>query len=191
MLTLTAGAAVAAMGTAGIALTPRPSPAPTPVTRTVPVDRASITVTASSTLAQDGTVTYTAANTLDGNPTTAWNSDGRRDGKGPGIRLSYAFAQPIDLREITVRNGYQKVLRRPGKAPQDLYPLNERVHRLRVVTDAGRWTWNLADTRTPQTFTDVVGRTRSVRLEIVTVYPSKSYPDVALSEVSFMSALPR
>ena len=67
----------------------------------------------------------------------------------------------------------------------DLYPANERVHRVRVVTDAGTWTWDLADVRAPQAFAGAAGRTASVRFEVVSVYPSTTYADVALSEVSF------
>jgi hypothetical protein len=177
-------------GIGGIALALRPEPATAPVSeRAAPVDRASVTAAASSTQTADGGSTYTAANTLDGDPATAWNSNGRRDGAGPGIRLTYTFTHPVALRGITVRNGYQKVRRRAGHAPVDLYPANARVHRVRVRTDAGSWLWDLADTRSPQTFTGASGRTSRVRLEIVSVYPSRDYPDVAISEVGFTSAL--
>jgi len=159
--------------------------------RVLPVDPAGVTVSASSTQHDDGDISYTAANTLDGDPATAWNSDGARDGKGPGMTLTYTVAAPIELHSISVLNGYQKVRPRPGRSALDLYPLNARVQRLRVVTDAGAWFWDLADTRSAQTFTRAAGRTGRVRLEIVSVYPSATYPDVALSEVSFTSSLPR
>jgi hypothetical protein len=182
---------VLAGGAGAVLLTMRPDPVP-PAARTagraVPVDRASVTATASSTQSPDGTITYAAANTLDGDLSTAWNSDGAK-GRGPGTTLTYTFAQPVDLRDITVHNGYQKVRTRPGKAPLDLYPVNQRVRRLRVVTDAGSWAWELADTRAAQTFAGAAGRTGSVRLEIVTVYRSTTYPDVALSEVAFTAGL--
>jgi hypothetical protein len=152
------------------------------------VSRTDITATASSTQVTEGGVSYGAANTLDGDLATAWNSDGAKDGKGPGITLGYTFAHPIDLRGIVLRNGYQKVRQRPGRAPLDLYPVNERLHRVRVVTDTGTWTWDLADVRTPQTFTGAAGRTGSVRFEIVSVYASTTYPDVAVSEVAFTAA---
>lgn len=162
-----------------------PPVSPPVVAGAVLVDLGSVTATASSTQVREGETTYTAANTLDGDPSTAWNSLGRRDGPGPGISLTYTFAEPIDLSDITVLNGYQKVLRRSGRLPVDLYPRNGRVRRFRVVTDAGRRTWDLRDGRAAQTFSGAPGRTRSVRLEIVAVYPSPTYPDVALSEISF------
>jgi hypothetical protein len=190
-------AAVLALGSAGagVALALRPDPAasgPAAVApRVVPADRAAVRATASSTQASDGDISYSAANTLDGDATTAWNSNGTKDGKGPGIALTYTFTAPVSLRDVTVRNGYQKVRPRPGRSALDLYPLNARVRRLRVVTDAGAWLWELTDSRSAQTFTRAAGRTGSVRLEIVSVYPSATYPDVALSEVSFTSTLPR
>jgi len=184
-------AAVSA-GVGGIALALRPAPEPPRATALdIPVDPSSVTATATSTQAADGSTTYTAANTLDGDPATAWNSNGRRDGKGPGIALTYTFARPVALRAISLRNGYQRTRQRPGRSPVDLYPVNGRVRRLRVVTDTGTWTWNLADTRAQQSFAVGAGRTGSVRLEILTVYSSKTYPDVAISEVGFTSALER
>lgn len=189
----TSGAGILALvlaGLGGLALAERRAPASARVpARAVPVDRASVTATASSTQAPDGAVTYTATNTLDDDPTTAWNSNGTRDGKGPGISLSYTFTRAVDLRDITLRNGYQRTRQRAGKPPVDLYFENARVRRLRVVTDAGAWSWDLADTRTPQTFAGAAGRTGSVRLEILAVYPSRTYPDVAISEVGFTSSL--
>jgi hypothetical protein len=194
---LAAVAAALALGSAatGGVLALRPDPAASaPVavaTRVVPVDRAAVRATASSTQSPDGDITYAAANTLDGDVTTAWNSNGKKDGNGPGIALTYTFTTPVSLRDVTIRNGYQKVRPRPGRTALDLYPLNARVHRVRVVTDAGAWVWDLADTRSAQTFPRAAGRTGWVRLEIVSVHPSSTYPDVALSEVAFTAAVPR
>jgi hypothetical protein len=150
----------------------------------VPVDPATVRASASSTQHADGAVGYAPGNTLDGRPQTAWNSDGQ----GVGAGLTYTFAEPVDLRSVTVRNGYQKVLRTSSGATVDLYALNERVRTFTVITDAGRVTWNLRDDRTPQTLTHGFGRTRTVRLEVTAVYPSAKYRDLALSDVSFGAA---
>jgi hypothetical protein len=176
-------------GLGGMALAERRAPASDPVAvHAVPLDNSIITATATSVQRADGGTTYVAANTLDGDPTTAWNSNGARDGTGPGISLTYTFRRPVDLLDITVRNGYQRIRQRAGRSPVDLYSMNARVRRLRVVTDTGAWTWDLADTRAPQTFAGAAGRTGSVRFEILAVYPSKTYPDVAISEVGFTSS---
>jgi len=95
--------------------------------------------------------------------------------------LRFTFHAPVDLRTITVRNGYQKATKQTG----DLFALNARVHAVRVVTDGGSWTWPLADTKDPQTLSTGFGRTSSVRLEVVSIYPGAKYLDLALSEVAF------
>jgi hypothetical protein len=149
------------------------------------VDLTTVRGSASSVQRPDGGISYDVANTLDGNPNTAWNSDGAKDGRGPGIALTYQFAGPVDLRSITIRNGYQKVRAKDGV---DLWPLNERVRQLEVITDTGTWTWPLSDTKDPQTLQQHFGRTRTVRLKIVQIYPSQKYKDVAISEIAFMAA---
>lgn len=158
--------------------------AATPTATPVAIPAASISATASSTQEAEGGVTYTAQNTLDGRAETAWNSDGRADGKGPGMVLTYRFADPVDLAAVTVLNGYQKTLQNNGKT-SDLFALNSRVRSLRVTTDAGSWTWELPDERTPQTLSRAFGKTSNVRFEVLSVYPGSKYLDLALSEVSF------
>jgi hypothetical protein len=146
------------------------------------VDPATIKGSATSVQKPDGGITYGVGNTLDGNPSTAWNSDGARDGRGPGITVTYRFAEPVNLRSITIRNGYQKV--RPNDGV-DLWTLNERIRQIQVVTDGGQWIWNLQDARKPQTLSQNFGRTTVVRLKIAQVYPSSKYRDVAISEIGF------
>jgi hypothetical protein len=150
----------------------------------VPVDPATVRASASSTQRADGAVSYAAGNTLDGRPQTAWNSHGQ----GVGASLTYTFASPVDLRSVTVLNGYQKVRRGHGGGTVDLYALNDRVKTFTVVTDAGRVPWNLRDDRTPQTLTHGFGRTRTVRLEVTGIYPSAKYHDLAVSDVTFGAA---
>jgi hypothetical protein len=161
-----------------------PSSATNAVAEAVPVDPAGVRAAASSTQQADRGVTYIPKNTLDGRPQTAWNSDG----EGVGASLTYTFAEPVDLRSLTVRNGYQKRLHTSSGAAVDLYALNERVRTFIVVTDAGRVLWNLRDERAPQTLTRDFGRTRRVRLEVSAVYPSAKYHDLALSDVTFAAA---
>ncbi len=162
---------------------PQTAQAPTGTPSTV--SAGTISATASSTQDPEGGITYSAENTLDGRPETAWNSDGRADGKGPGMVLTYRFADPVDLTTVTVLNGYQKATQSAGKPAVDLFTQNGRVHTVRVTTDTGSWTWDLADDKAPQTLTKAFGRTSSVRLEVVSVYPGTKYLDLAVSEVSF------
>ena len=147
----------------------------------VAVPAGSVRAEASSTQQPDSGITYVAANTLDGRPETAWNSDGQ----GTGASLTYTFATPVDLASITVFNGYQKVRTGSNSSTVDLFALNQRVKALRVVTDAGSVDWTLRDDRAPQTLGRAFGRTRTVRLQVVSTYPSDRYQDLAVSEVRF------
>ena len=121
--------------------------APAAAAAAVAVPAGSVRAAASSTQHPDSGITYVAANTLDGRPETAWNSDGQ----GTGAALTYTFATPVDLASITVLNGYQKVRTGANGSTVDLFALNERVKALRVVTDAGSVDWTLRDDRAPQT----------------------------------------
>jgi hypothetical protein len=145
----------------------------------VPVS--SVRASASTTQHPDGAISYAAANTLDGRAATAWNSDGQ----GAGATLTYTFAAPVDLTSITVLNGYQKMRTGAHGKTVDLFALNQRVKALRVVTDAGSVAWTLRDDRAPQTLTRAFGPTRTVRLEVLSTYPSRRYTDLAVSEVRF------
>jgi hypothetical protein len=152
------------------------------------VPRSGISVSASSTQTSDSGITYTAENTLDGDPVTAWNSNGDRDGRGPGITLTYSFSPAVDLRSITVLNGYQKVRTGSNGATVDLYSLNGRVSQFLVITDTGQWTWDLTDDRRAQTLSEDLGLTTQVTLKVLSVYQSDKYQDLAISEVSFTAA---
>ena len=152
-----------------------------PAARPLPTTTSAILRLASSTQRQDSGITYVAANTLDGRPETAWNSDGQ----GDGATLTYTFASPVDLASITVLNGYQKVRTASNGSTVDLFALNQRVKALRVVTDAGSVDWALRDDRSAQTISRAFGRTRTVRLQVVSTYPSEKYEDLAVSEVRF------
>jgi hypothetical protein len=181
-LVLVAVAAVAGLR-AGTRTAPQAGPGagqPSAAVQIVRLPADDVRAAADSTQQPDGRVRYAASNTLDGQPETAWNSDGR----GAGSTLVYTFGRPVDLRSITVRNGYQKVLAGSG-GPVDLYPLNERVRTFTVITDGGSTTWTLRDDRAPQTLAHAFGRTRTVRLRVDEVYPSRKYKDLAVSEFAF------
>ncbi len=161
----------------------KPPAATATVGHTVRVNPNLISVVASSTQKTDGVVNYRARNTLDGRADTAWNSNGEQPGSA--ATLTYAFAAPVDLRGISLLNGYQKTAPR-SKVP-DLYLANARIRSVRVITDAGQWTWNLKDEQPWQTLSQDLGRTRTVRLQVLSVYPGNHWRDVAVSEVSFIA----
>lgn len=174
----------------GTALTPAPSadapatanssgPSAAP-TGPVKVDPATITATATSVLPPDPD-SYDASKTLDGDPATAWNSDGNNIGPGGRPVLTYTFAQPVRITRIEVRNGHQKNDR--------LYSSNRRVRTLIVTAGSVSHTFTLADEKAPQALDFDFGvETRRISLQIGEVYAGSRYYDIALSEVSFFTA---
>ena len=136
-----------------------------------------IRVTASSTLPQQGANTYLAANTIDGDPQTAW-SEGK-EGPGIGATLTWTFPEPVDLQRVVIVNGYAK---------GNLFRKNLRIRAARVTTAQGETTMTLRDTASFQPLRIRGGRTSFIRLAIVGVYGSRTYEDCLLSEVEFFVA---
>lgn len=166
---------------------PSPTPSLTAGPSTPPelkkVKRKSIKAKASSTLPA-GEFTYGVDNTLDGDPETAWNSDGDQVGPFARVTLTYKFSDPVELRAIEIYNGYQR--------STEAYYNNSRVRSLLVSTDATKQTFDLVDRKGKQTLTFDFGRTKRVVLTVDAVFrdvPKKTrYNDCALSEVAFYRA---
>ncbi len=144
------------------------------------VDPGRITARASSTIRHSRNK-FGIRNTLDGRDDTAWNSDGRKVGTGRGVTLAYEFDAPVDLRSITVRNGY---VRSPERGTRS-YRANGRLREVVVHTDGGEHTWNLEDTPEEQTMAQPFGPTDVVRLVVVRVYPGTEFRDLALTDIAF------
>jgi len=175
---------------AGTRATPAGGPAATPGgPEPVVLDPRLVTATATSTQDDervgDQVFTYGAANTLDGDPSTAWNSDGDRVGPGPGQAITFTFAEPVDLAFLRVANGYQ--------LSDAVFRFNARVAEADITTDAGTARVALADERGLQRVDGDFGLTTSLRLEVVSVHPGEAvggtgpFDDVALSEVEFLA----
>lgn len=151
----------------------------TPTQDPAAVDPSRITAVASST-ADSGSGRYSIANTLDGLDSTAWNSNGARDGQ-VGLTLVYTFDTPVDVRRIDVLNGY---VRNPEGDPS-VYSRNARLREVVVRTDETQTRWTLDDRPTLQSLEAELGTTRSVTLEVVSVYEGTGFLDVALTEIAF------
>lgn len=145
------------------------------------VKRKSIKAEASSTLPPQAPFTFAVTNTLDQDPSTAWNSNGELVGAFKRVTLTYTFAAPVQLRAIEIYNGYQR--------STEAFYNNSRVRRLLVSTDATKQTFELVDRQGKQTLNFDFGQTRRVVLTVDAVYrdtPKKTkYKDCALSEVGF------
>jgi hypothetical protein len=139
-----------------------------------------ITAEASSTIKQSKNK-FSIQNTLDGREDTAWNSDGEKVGTGRGVTLTYRFDSPVDLRSMTLRNGY---VRSPELGAES-YGLNGRIREVLVRTDAGERTWRLEDTPEVQTFDPPVGQTSQVQLIVQKVYRGSKFKDLAVTDIAF------
>lgn len=151
-----------------------PAVEPTTLTR---IDSSTVSVTASSVLPPDPEP-YDPERTLDGDPRTAWNSDGNTLGAKGRPTLTYTFAEPVRVGRIEVLNGFQKDDR--------VFQRNCRVKTLVVTAGEVSHTFALEDSTEPQVLTfDFGTATSSITLKVGDVYPGTKYRDIALSEVAF------
>ncbi|BEP13936.1 hypothetical protein acdb102_22470 [Acidothermaceae bacterium B102] len=163
--------------------TASPSPPATPAAHLVAVARADITAQASNTR-ESPPGQYSIDNTLDGLPTTAWNSDGdiTSVGTGIGITLTYRFSHPVDLRSVVLRNGYVA-----SSHSTDPFDNNERLRNVLITTATASRTATLLDTRSEQHVLVPQGKTAVVTLTIESVYPGLTArdKDAALTDITF------
>jgi hypothetical protein len=156
-----------------VPITDRAAATPAPVE----LDPRSISASASSELPPDGSVTYWARNTLDGDTRTAWNSHGAARGSGVGETLTYRFSSPVHLVRITLVNGYAK--------SAELRADNGRIRGVLIVTDRRTLRATLSDTASRQRLDRDFGMTRKVTLRVTSIYPGARYTDLALTEIAF------
>lgn len=160
-------------------IAPIGSPGPVPAER--------VTVTATSFLPPDGSITYGPANIVDDDLTTAWNSD-VPDGDGRGQQVTFRFTTPVDLTAIQFVNGY-------AKSPE-IFAANHRIRELRIQTDASTQLVTLLDTTDPQEISFDFGVTSKVVLEVLEVFAGEGFEnpdltaDLALTEVDFVAVQP-
>lgn len=127
-------------------------------------------------------VRYEVANTLDGDPSTAW----RCDGSAVGEKLTFALPAGTELAQVGLIPGYAKI---DPKSGADRYLENNRITRVRWTLAAGVsviQTFDPADRavqllRVPKTSTELV------TLEILQVQRGPR-DTTAISEVSFAAA---
>ncbi|MBW3603017.1 MAG: protein kinase [Actinobacteria bacterium] len=123
-------------------------------------------------------VFYDAEQVLDADPSTAW----RVPGDGVGETLEFAFGRPVQLAEIGLVPGYDKIDPIDGT---DRFTQNRRVVRARAIFDDGTSVaMALQDDRRIQ-FTRVDVVTSTVTLEILEVTDNPERDFTAISEVVF------
>ena len=149
-----------------------------------PLGRDRIRVEASSYLQPDGNITYDPDNAIDGDLDTAWNSASAPD-DGRGQTMTFRFTEPIDLRKVSIVNGYAK--------DANIYDANHRIRDLIITTDTIRKTVSLFDSTDEQEIVFEFGFTSKVEIEVTDVFVGSGFSDpaltadLALTEISFFA----
>jgi hypothetical protein len=136
-------------------------------------------VDASSQLPTDGATTYGPANLVDGKLATAWNEGAPSTGEGQYV--SFRYDQKVRVTGLRIANGYQRT--------DATFAGNVRVRRLRVSfsDDSPPVEIELKDAKG---FQDIIFNhpyvLTSLRLTILTTYPTRKWDDAALSEVQLV-----
>jgi len=123
-------------------------------------------------------------NTLDGQITTGWNSNGSTPGQGVdpvGQKLTYKLSAPQHIVGVRLINGYN-----PNDANHQ-FTDNYRVHSLILRGGGQERTVDLADSFSPQFVEVDFPNADTVELEIASVYPTNKWKDVGITEVQFFA----
>ena len=164
------------------------APASTAPVRGTPIDPALITgAQASSTLPDQDGLTYGIGNTLDGQITTAWNSEGSTPGKGVppvGQKLDYTLASPQHVVGVRIINGFN-----PGDS-QHQFTDNHRVQTMAIRGGGQERQVDLADSFSPQFVEVDFPNTDTLELEVLSVYPTTKWPDVGITDVQIFVTSP-
>jgi len=184
--TTTSVAASVAATTAVPASTAPTAPATTVPIRGTPVPPSTIvSAEASSTLPDQDGLTYGIANTLDGQITTGWNSDGSTPGSGVdpvGQKLTYKLSAPQHIVGVRLINGYN-----PNDGKHQ-FTDNHRVQSLVLRGGGQERTVELADSFAPQFVEVDFPNADTIELEVASVYPTTKWKDVGITEVQFFAA---
>jgi Nicotine adenine dinucleotide glycohydrolase (NADase) len=153
--------------------------------RGTPIDPSMIvSAEATSTLPDQDGLTYGIANTLDGQITTGWNSNGSTPGSGVdpvGQKLTYKLSAPQHIVGVRLINGYN-----PNDAKHQ-FTDNHRVQSLVVRGGGKERKVELADTFAPQFVEVDLPNVDTIELEVAAVYPTTKWADVGITEVQFFA----
>jgi len=137
---------------------------------------------ASSTLPNEGNLTYYPANAFDGDITTAWVEG--VSGNGIGECLSITFGEPVNIQAFGFDNGYAK--------SESLYYKNSRPKNLKFVfeTESGteNTTFSFDDKYDGDFFFHYANsfkQVKKVNVYIEDVYPGTKYEDTCITDIFF------
>jgi hypothetical protein len=132
----------------------------------------------STTLDPQGGEVYEATNMADGDPTTAWNSDGDRNPDGVGELIDLFLQEPAWVQRIVLRNG--------DHGDRDAFAANARLKRVQVTLDGGTTVVvNFLDEATQEQAVEFSQPelTTSMRIEVLETFAGDTQPDLAISSL--------
>jgi hypothetical protein len=164
------------------------TPKATAAVRGTPIDpKLIVSSQATSTLPSQDGLTYGINNTLDGQITTGWNSEGSTPGHGVppvGQKLDYKLAASEHIVGVRIINGFN-----PNDGKHQ-FTDNYRVHTLAIRAGGKERRVDLADSFVPQFVEVNFPNADSLELEVLSVYPTTKWQDVGITEVQIFVAQP-
>lgn len=136
-------------------------------------------IATTTTLPPSGGERYGAPQMADGDPTTAWNSDGEVHEDGVGERIDLFLEQPGWIDRIVIANGHQR--------DAESYADNARIRRAELVLDGRqRLSVRLEDLGRQRQVIELPQPrlTTTVHLEVTETFAGDTYPDLAVSDIA-------
>jgi uncharacterized OB-fold protein len=147
-----------------------------------PVELRLASIASLSSLPDQGGQSFAPTQMVDGDPSTAWNSDGGGTGpeQGIGERIDVVLAEPAWIHRLVIANGDQR--------DPDTYAANARIKRAQLTLDGGiTFVVNLLDEGIGDQAVDLREPvlSSSVRLEVLEVFEGDTHRDLAVSDLAF------
>ncbi len=180
------GAAATPAGPTSVAVLPTTAPPTAPATAVGSTGLSQDAQPAADTTAPDGkdaggrTISYAAANVVDGNPSTAWRTPG--DASGQSVTLT--FPNPVTVDQVALINGYAK---KDPATGANRYRQERRITEVHWVFDNGsQIDQTLQDgdeSLQRMTIPPVTTNSVKVTIESTTAPGDHSYDYTAISEI--------
>jgi len=136
-------------------------------------------IIASSEFGQQGEDTYSPEQAMDGNPKTAWVEGVQGNGTGEWIQVSSNETQKVSALKMMI--GFNKT--------EDLYYRNNRPKEILIVFDDGSAISEKLSDEHYYGYQYIYFKepvfTKSVRIEILSIYPGSEYHSTCISEIEF------
>ncbi|MBL8601714.1 MAG: serine/threonine protein kinase [Myxococcales bacterium] len=175
---LAAGATAVLMAAVRRRVTALPTPA---VYQAATAQAARLPVSASSASSYigNGREQFAPQKAFDGDLATAWNES--EPGHGVGSWIEARFATAVRLERVTLSAGFDAVSNRHG----DLFYANAHIKRLRLRLDGGvAIERDVGEHQRSLTLSGLNVTTRSLRVEVLDVWPGTRWADLSISEIS-------